>query len=162
MFQLIFWGMYLVHSPVQGIQMFGQGQYSQAVDMFTEAICCDPKDHRWAELWTLTPTATLWPLSSPDSITWFPLSPSHSVCLTLSLLSLRFYGNRSYCYWFLDQYYSALTDALRSIQLAPDWPKGYFRKGCALMGLKVSSCCTTDWRLIYAPFTHENRSVKRH
>ncbi|XP_030283002.1 STI1-like protein isoform X2 [Sparus aurata] len=78
---------------VQGIQMFGQGQYSQAVDMFTEAICCDPKDH-------------------------------------------RFYGNRSYCYWFLDQYYSALTDALRSIQLAPDWPKGYFRKGCALMGLK--------------------------
>ncbi|XP_041789978.1 stress-induced-phosphoprotein 1-like isoform X2 [Chelmon rostratus] len=78
---------------VQGIQMFGQGQYSQAVDMFTEAINCDPKDH-------------------------------------------RFYGNRSYCYWCLEQYHSALTDAHRSIQLAPDWPKGYFRKGCALMGLK--------------------------
>ncbi|XP_076584859.1 uncharacterized protein LOC143319633 isoform X1 [Chaetodon auriga] len=78
---------------VQGIQMFSQGQYSQAVDMFTEAINCDPKDH-------------------------------------------RFYGNRSYCYWCLEQYYSALTDAQRSIQLAPDWPKGYFRKGCALMGLK--------------------------
>ncbi|XP_073333808.1 uncharacterized protein [Pagrus major] len=78
---------------VQGIQMFGQGQYSRAVDMFTEAIYCDPKDH-------------------------------------------RFYGNRSYCYWCLEQYYSALTDAQRSIQLAPDWPKGYFRKGCALMGLK--------------------------
>ncbi|KAM9362829.1 uncharacterized protein ABDE67_010447 isoform 2-T2 [Symphorus nematophorus] len=78
---------------VQGIQMFEQGQYSQAVDMFTKAIYCDPKDH-------------------------------------------RFYGNRSYCYWCLEQYYSALTDAQRSIQLAPDWPKGYFRKGCALMGLK--------------------------
>ncbi|KAL7404206.1 hypothetical protein ABVT39_011436 [Epinephelus coioides] len=78
---------------VQGIQLFGQGQYSQAVDMFTEAICCDPKDH-------------------------------------------RFYGNRSYCYWCLEQYSSALADAQRSIQLAPDWPKGYFRKGCALLGLK--------------------------
>ncbi|XP_070777306.1 stress-induced-phosphoprotein 1-like [Enoplosus armatus] len=78
---------------VQGIQMFERGQYSQAVDMFTEAIYCDPKDH-------------------------------------------RLYGNRSYCYWFLEQYSSALTDAQRSIQLAPDWPMGYFRKGCALMGLK--------------------------
>uniref|UniRef100_UPI0037E9B5C9 stress-induced-phosphoprotein 1-like isoform X2 n=1 Tax=Semicossyphus pulcher TaxID=241346 RepID=UPI0037E9B5C9 len=78
---------------VQGIQMFEQGQYSQAVHMFTEAIYCDPKDH-------------------------------------------RFYGNRSYCYWCLEQYSSALTDAQRSIQLAPDWPKGHFRKGCALMGLK--------------------------
>ncbi|XP_074487369.1 uncharacterized protein LOC141765212 isoform X2 [Sebastes fasciatus] len=78
---------------VQGIQMFEQGQYSQAVDMFTEAIYCDPNDH-------------------------------------------RFYGNRSCCYWCLEQYPPALTDAQRSIQLAPDWPKGYFRKGCALMGLK--------------------------
>ncbi|XP_023248769.1 STI1-like protein [Seriola lalandi dorsalis] len=73
--------------------MFQQGQYSQAVHMFTEAIYCDPRDH-------------------------------------------RFYGNRSYCYWCLEQYHSALSDAQRSIELAPDWPKGYFRKGCALMGLK--------------------------
>uniref|UniRef100_A0A3Q3KQI1 Uncharacterized protein n=1 Tax=Mastacembelus armatus TaxID=205130 RepID=A0A3Q3KQI1_9TELE len=73
--------------------MFEQGQYSQAVDRFTEAIHCDPKDH-------------------------------------------RFYGNRSYCYWCLEQYSSALADAQKSIQLAPNWPKGYFRKGSALMGLK--------------------------
>ncbi|XP_029989174.1 uncharacterized protein LOC115418821 [Sphaeramia orbicularis] len=78
---------------VQGIQMFERGQYSWAVDMFTEAIHCHPKDH-------------------------------------------RFYGNRSYCYWCLEQYQWALTDAQRSIQLAPEWAKGYFRKGCALMGLK--------------------------
>ncbi|XP_035492752.2 stress-induced-phosphoprotein 1-like [Scophthalmus maximus] len=77
----------------EGIEMFGQGQYSEAVDMFTEAIHCDPKDH-------------------------------------------RFYGNRSYCYWCLEQFSSALRDAQRSIELAPDWPKGHFRKGCALMGLK--------------------------
>ncbi|XP_054459682.1 hsp70-Hsp90 organising protein-like [Anoplopoma fimbria] len=86
---------------VQGIQMFGKGQYSQAVDFFTEAIYCDPKDH-------------------------------------------RFYGNRSYCYWCLEQYSPALTDAQRSIQLAPDWPKGYFRKGCALMGLKRFSEAEAD------------------
>ncbi|XP_067355408.1 tetratricopeptide repeat protein 31-like isoform X2 [Channa argus] len=78
---------------VQGIEMFKQGQYDQAVDMFTEAIYCDPNDH-------------------------------------------RFYGNRSCCYSFLEQYSSAITDAQRSIKLAPEWPTGYFRKGCALMGLK--------------------------
>ncbi|XP_029917101.1 hsp70-Hsp90 organizing protein 2-like [Myripristis murdjan] len=77
----------------QGIEMFKQGQYSQAVKMFTAAIYCDPKDH-------------------------------------------RFFGNRSYCYWCLERYSSALSDAQRSIQLAPDWPMGYFRKGSALMGLK--------------------------
>ncbi|KAM8841824.1 uncharacterized protein ACB058_013658 isoform 2-T2 [Synchiropus picturatus] len=48
----------------------------------------------------------------------------------------RFYGNRSYCYWSLKQFPSALTDAETAIQLAPDWPKGHFRKGCALMDLK--------------------------
>ncbi|XP_042169889.1 protein TOM71-like [Oncorhynchus tshawytscha] len=77
----------------KGIQLFKQGQYSQAVEMFSEAIHYDPKDH-------------------------------------------RFFGNRSYCYWCLELCPSALSDAQRSIQLAPDWPKGYFRKGSALMGLK--------------------------
>eukprot|EP00064_Thunnus_orientalis_P015857 superscaffoldBa00003025_g15918 len=77
----------------EGIQMFEQGQYSQAVDMFTEAIYCDPKNH-------------------------------------------RFYGNRSSCYCRLEQYSSALTDAQRSIQLAPDWPMGYCYKASALMWLK--------------------------
>lgn len=80
----------------QGIRMIENGHLSQAVDKFTQAIHCDPKDH-------------------------------------------RFYGNRSYCYWFLEQYSPALRDAMRSIQLAPDWPMGYFRKGSALMGLKQYS-----------------------
>ncbi|KAM7385603.1 hypothetical protein PAMP_001679 [Pampus punctatissimus] len=34
------------------------------------------------------------------------------------------------------EYSQALADAERSIQLAPDWPKGHFRKGSALMGIK--------------------------
>jgi len=42
----------------------------------------------------------------------------------------------------LEQYPQALADAERSIQLAPDWPKGYFRKGSALMGMKVGAQAT--------------------
>ncbi|XP_068597715.1 uncharacterized protein zgc:123010 [Brachionichthys hirsutus] len=48
----------------------------------------------------------------------------------------RFFGNRSYCYYCLEQYPQALADAERSIQLAPDWPKGHFRQGSALLGMK--------------------------
>ncbi|XP_077351949.1 uncharacterized protein LOC144001481 [Festucalex cinctus] len=48
----------------------------------------------------------------------------------------RFFGNRSYCYYSLEQYLQGLADAERSIQLAPDWAKGHFRKGSALMGLQ--------------------------
>ncbi|XP_018533532.1 stress-induced-phosphoprotein 1 isoform X2 [Lates calcarifer] len=77
----------------KGIKLVQEGQYTQAVIMFTEAIKCDPKDN-------------------------------------------RFFGNRSYCYYCLEQYPLALADAERSIQLAPDWPKGHFRKGSALMGMK--------------------------
>lgn len=77
----------------KGIKLVQEGQYAQAVTMFTEAIKCDPKDN-------------------------------------------RFFGNRSYCYYCLEQYPQALEDADRSIQLAPDWPKGHFRRGSALMGMK--------------------------
>lgn len=77
----------------KGIKLVQEGQYAQAVSMFTEAIKCDPNDY-------------------------------------------RFFGNRSYCYYCLEHYPQALTDAERSIQLAPDWPKGHFRKGSALMGMK--------------------------
>ncbi|KAM3862966.1 uncharacterized protein ACN63O_012871 [Diretmus argenteus] len=80
----------------KGIKLVQEGQYSQAVSMFTEAIRYDPKDY-------------------------------------------RFFGNRSYCYSCLEQYPQALADAERSIQLAPDWPKGHFRKGSALMGMKKYS-----------------------
>ncbi|XP_045078815.1 hsp70-Hsp90 organizing protein 1-like isoform X2 [Coregonus clupeaformis] len=77
----------------KGIKLVQEGQYSQAVSMFTEAIRYDPKDY-------------------------------------------RFFGNRSYCYSCLEQYPQALSDAERSIQLATDWPKGHFRKGSALIGMK--------------------------
>ncbi|XP_074643081.1 uncharacterized protein LOC141900199 isoform X2 [Tubulanus polymorphus] len=51
----------------------------------------------------------------------------------------RFFGNRSYCYDRITLYEKALRDADKAISLAPDWPKGYFRKGRALAGLKLSA-----------------------
>lgn len=67
----------------------------------------------------------------------------------------RFYGNRSYCYKCLKQYREALADAERAIELDPDWPKGHFRQGSALMGMKVSriSLCNrklhpSEWRAL--------------
>ncbi|XP_051946220.1 uncharacterized protein LOC127618037 isoform X4 [Xyrauchen texanus] len=77
----------------KGIRFVQEGQYSLALSLFTEAIKCDPEDH-------------------------------------------RFFGNRSYCYCCLEHYPLALADAEKSIQMAPDWPKGYYRRGSALMGLK--------------------------
>ncbi|XP_062375623.1 tetratricopeptide repeat protein 31 [Sardina pilchardus] len=77
----------------KGIQLVQEGQYLQAVSMFTEAIKYDATDY-------------------------------------------RFFGNRSYCYECLEMYPQALADAEMSIRLAPTWPKGFYRQGSALMGLK--------------------------
>ncbi|XP_059144291.1 LON peptidase N-terminal domain and RING finger protein 3-like [Physella acuta] len=44
-------------------------------------------------------------------------------------------SNRSHAYSSLDRYEEALRDAEAVIKIRPDWPKGYFRKGCALFGL---------------------------
>lgn len=48
----------------------------------------------------------------------------------------RLFGNRSYCYEKLQQYQEALRDAQMALELQPNWPKGFFRKGKALWGLK--------------------------
>ncbi|KAM6362482.1 tetratricopeptide repeat protein 31 isoform 5-T5 [Alca torda] len=48
----------------------------------------------------------------------------------------RLFGNRSYCYEKLQRYEEALRDAQVSLGLQPRWPKGFFRKGKALRGLK--------------------------
>lgn len=38
-------------------------------------------------------------------------------------------------------YFRALKDAEKAVALCPSWPKGYYRKGRALLGLKVSLRC---------------------
>ncbi|XP_068220147.1 uncharacterized protein [Palaemon carinicauda] len=47
----------------------------------------------------------------------------------------RFFGNRSYCYDQLGQHEKALKDAEKAIRIAPQWPKGHFRRGTSLRGL---------------------------
>lgn len=59
-----------------------------------------------------------------------------SSAISLDPSDHRFFGNRSYCFDQSNQYDKALKDAERAISLAKEWPKGYFRKGRALAGLK--------------------------
>lgn len=59
--------------------------------------------------------------------------------ISLDAKDFRFFGNRSYCFDRMNQYEKALQDADDAISLAPDWPKGYFRRGRALAGLKLYS-----------------------
>lgn len=44
-------------------------------------------------------------------------------------------SNRSHAYYKLGHYSAALQDAEKTIELRPDWGKGYFRKGMALKAL---------------------------
>ncbi|VDI39404.1 Hypothetical predicted protein [Mytilus galloprovincialis] len=44
-------------------------------------------------------------------------------------------SNRSHAYALLENYKAALEDAEKVIEIRPDWPKAYFRKGRALFGL---------------------------
>ncbi|KAI0239606.1 hypothetical protein LSAT2_009654 [Lamellibrachia satsuma] len=57
--------------------------------------------------------------------------------IKLDPMDFRFFGNRSYCYDRMQRFERALKDAECAVTLAPEWPKGYFRKGRALAGLKL-------------------------
>ncbi|XP_056004888.1 uncharacterized protein LOC125657853 isoform X2 [Ostrea edulis] len=62
-----------------------------------------------------------------------------SEAIKLDPNDFRFFGNRSYCFDRENQYDRALKDAEKAILLQKDWPKGYFRKGRALAGLRMFS-----------------------
>lgn len=44
-------------------------------------------------------------------------------------------SSRSHVYALMEKFEEALIDAENVMLLCPDWPEGYFRKGCALYGL---------------------------
>ncbi|XP_076288950.1 serine/threonine-protein phosphatase 5-like [Lasioglossum baleicum] len=48
--------------------------------------------------------------------------------IKLDTQNYSLYSNRSYAFLKLQQYHFAMEDALMTIQLNPDWTKGYFRK----------------------------------
>lgn len=52
---------------------------------------------------------------------------THAIKLDPQNYSL--YSNRSLAFLRMQQYYFAMEDAVMTIQLKPDWTKGYFRKG---------------------------------
>lgn len=54
------------------------------------------------------------------------------------LASRRLFGNRSFCFERMRLYMKALDDAELSLSMCPGWVKGLFRKGRALVGLKVN------------------------
>src|SRR2546428_549502 len=45
-------------------------------------------------------------------------------------------SNRAACYLELERYVEAFWDAEFAVHLAPDWPRGWYRRGRALEGLK--------------------------
>jgi tetratricopeptide (TPR) repeat protein len=49
------------------------------------------------------------------------------------------YSNRSLCLLQIGEATEALSDASTCIKMRPEWIKGYYRKGTALMSLKVRS-----------------------
>ena len=128
--------------------MANLGNYQAAIDLFTQAINLDAKDFRFVCLLVCL-LACLFACSLTCLCVCF-FAPKHirvekSILLALEksshfsfvLFLCRFFGNRSYCYDRMGQYEKALQDADVAISLAPDWPKGYFRRGRALAGLKV-------------------------
>ncbi|XP_012527738.2 hsp70-Hsp90 organizing protein 3 [Monomorium pharaonis] len=60
---------------------------------------------------------------------------SHAIKLDPQNYSL--YSNRSFTFLMMERYRDAFNDALITIQLKPDWSKGYFRRG--EVELKLSS-----------------------
>ncbi|XP_071126094.1 LON peptidase N-terminal domain and RING finger protein 1-like isoform X2 [Mytilus edulis] len=60
---------------------------------------------------------------------------SYSEALELAPTDHLSLSNRSHAYALLENYKAALEDAEKVIEIRPDWPKAYFRKGRALFGL---------------------------
>ncbi|KAG7273417.1 hypothetical protein CRUP_023642 [Coryphaenoides rupestris] len=98
-----------------GNQYASAGHYAIAVQYFTDAIKYNPKEFRQVELLHKRPQ--MFSTVTHDS-------------------NKRLFGNRSFCFERLQQYEKALNDAQLSLNMAPGWVKGLYRKGRALAGLK--------------------------
>ncbi|XP_066391952.1 uncharacterized protein [Miscanthus floridulus] len=63
-------------------------------------------------------------------------SKFYTEAIMLDPADATLYSNRSFCHLKIGGARDALVDANACISLQPDWPKGYYRKGAALMSLK--------------------------
>jgi len=57
--------------------------------------------------------------------------------IELDLDDATLYANRSLCHLRIGEANKALLDANSCIKIRPEWLKGYYRKGVALMSLRV-------------------------
>uniref|UniRef100_A0A0D9VXF5 Uncharacterized protein n=1 Tax=Leersia perrieri TaxID=77586 RepID=A0A0D9VXF5_9ORYZ len=67
---------------------------------------------------------------------YFGASKIYSEALELDYFDATLYSNRSLCYLQIGEAQKALLDAQRCVELRPDWVKGHYREGGALMLLK--------------------------
>lgn len=63
-------------------------------------------------------------------------SAFYSEAIELDPSDATLYANRSLCYLQMTEAGKALRDANTCIKLRPEWLKGYYRKGAALMSFK--------------------------
>ncbi|CBY35511.1 unnamed protein product [Oikopleura dioica] len=59
----------------------------------------------------------------------------YTEAITINPSNKVFFSNRSAAYAKKSEYQKAHDDAVKAIELEPTWPKGYSRKGAALVGL---------------------------
>ncbi|KAM3294932.1 hypothetical protein ACQJBY_037663 [Aegilops geniculata] len=62
-------------------------------------------------------------------------SKFYTAAIKLDPADAVLYSNRSLCHLKCGEAHAALVDANACISLKPNWPKGYYRKGAALMSL---------------------------
>ena len=103
----------------KGNQAFTTGNFQRALELYTQAI-----DEAAAATTAASASSSS---STSASSTAIPTSLAHPPFPTHTL-----YSNRSATQLALKNYAAALSDADAAIILAPQWPKGYLRKGNAL------------------------------
>uniref|UniRef100_A0ACD5X2K4 Uncharacterized protein n=1 Tax=Avena sativa TaxID=4498 RepID=A0ACD5X2K4_AVESA len=73
---------------------------------------------------------------------YFSASAFYTKALDLDPNDATLFSNKSFCCLRMGDGEAALLDALKCRELRPDWPKGYYRHGAALMLLEdYGSAC---------------------
>ena len=68
------------------------------------------------------------------------------MAINLDPLNAVYYSNRSACHAGLSDWSSCLQDSNKTIQLRPEWFKGYTRLAAAFSGLQKWKCAEEQYR----------------
>jgi tetratricopeptide (TPR) repeat protein len=142
-------------SKEAGNNSFSSGDFKNATVSYSEAIQAycqfigqdiDPISQKYTKTTLTSIASAIISIASPITPTRDKIlasssgtSPSQSLedlqALARQVKPHILYSNRSASLGHLGQYEEALADSLKCIEAKPDWPKGYYRKGEALIGL---------------------------